>query len=378
MIAKLFDTPVLENGAFQTLASKHKGDTNRLAEYTYTKRWTKPGDFELTLPFDTEVLSMLTLNGFICFDDGTENDWLWIQNLTYDGKSITLSGKDCKGLLETRIALYGATQTAGAEGYDVVEGTTAQCMKHYLDHNCTGLTGADAIRNLPVEWVGGADGLGGDSYMARFEYLSTIFTEKCDGAGIGYDIRGDLNSASGTVPFKVYTLNGTARNISQSVNPRVIFSLRHRNVITQSFEHGVSDLYNAIYATGTDEVTLVTNRGNTAASGIARRECNVSVSVATTDDWYSKYALDQVSDNIENHGYNIEVDGTGYGTDYTLGDKVTVLDDYTGNYYNAVITEVTKHYSASEKKLTLTLGEPKQKPLNRIVNSFLSGTARKR
>ena len=114
MIAKLFDTPVLENGAFQTLASKHKGDTNRLAEYTYTKRWTKPGDFELTLPFDTELLSMLTLNGFICFDDGTENDWLWIQNLTYDGKSITLSGKDCKGLLETRIALYGATQTAGA------------------------------------------------------------------------------------------------------------------------------------------------------------------------------------------------------------------------------------------------------------------------
>lgn len=375
MIAKFFDMPMQSGGSFASLSDCHVFDTNRIVDYGYTKRWTKVGEFELVLPFDMVMLGELSLNGFVCFDDGVDLDWLWVQELSYDGQTITLSGKDCKGLLDSRIALYGATQTAGAEGYDVVEGTTAQCMKHYLDNNCIGLTGNDAVRNLPLSWVGGASGQTNDSYMARFEYLSTIFNELCDEAGIGYDIRGDLG---GSVPFGVHTLAGTDRSVEQSANPRVIFSLRHRNVITQRFEHGVGNLYNAVYATGTDGVTLVTNRDSAAASGVARRECNVSVSVATTDAWYGKYALDQVSDNVETHSYDLDVETSGYGTDYVLGDIVSVLDDYTGNYYPARITEVTKHYSAGEKRINIVLGVQKQKPLDRLINSFLSGTARKR
>lgn len=379
MNAKFFDAPVQSGGTFGTLAGCRRFDTNRITDYSYTKYWSKPGTFEMKLPFNRELLEMISVNGFICFDDSVVRDWLWIQEIDYSGcENITISGKDCKGLLDTRIALPAAAQTAGAEGYDVVEGTTTHCLRHYLNGNCIGQTGNSAVRNLPLAWVGGFAGMQNDSYMARFEYLSTIFTELCDGAGIGYDIRGDLSSTAGTVPFKVYTFSGADRTVNQNRLPRVIFSLRHRNVRTLSFHHGVNDLYNAVYATGSEGVTLVTNRGNQASDGIARRECIVTVSVPTTDTWYSKYALDQVSENTETHNYTLDADASSYGGGYILGDSVSVLDDYAGNIFNAKITEVTKHYSAGEKKITLALGTQKQKPLDRIVNSFLNGTARKK
>ena len=376
MIAKFFDAPIQTHGVWNTLAGCHSFDTNRIVDYTYTKRWSRVGEFEMTLPFNSELLLMLAVNGFICFDDGGAKDWLWIQDIDYsDGASIRLAGKDCKGLLDTRIAL---PDSALVQGYDAVEGTTAHCLRHYLNNNCIGQTGNDAVRNLPLAWVGGSSGSANDSYMARFEYLSTIFTELCDGAGIGYDIRGDLSSTAGTVPFTVHTFSGSNRTIGQNARPRVIFSLYRRNVTTLSFSHGVSDLYNAVYATGSDNVTLVTNRDVSAAEGVARRECNVTVSVPTSDSWYSKYAIDQVRDNTETHSYTFETAASGYGSDYYLGDFVTVLDDYTGSYYNDRITEITKRYSANENKITIKLGTSKQKPLNKLINSFISGTARKK
>ena len=81
---------------------------------------------------------------------------------------------------------------------------------------------------------------------------------------------------------------------------------------------------------------------------------------------------------MESHSFTIEPTVSGYGTDYTLGDYVTILDDYTGNLYKRQITEVTKSYSQGQKSIALTFGTPKQKPLQKLVNSFISGTARRR
>ena len=158
MFAKLFDMPVQTNGSFTPLSDCHLLDTNRIAAYSYTKRFAKSGEFSLVMPFLTELLSALKLNGIISID----GDWLWIQDISYDGQTISVSGKDCKGFLESRICLYADPQHVGTAGYDVATGTTAQCIKHYLDNNCIGLTGMDAVRNLPFSWAGGASGTESD------------------------------------------------------------------------------------------------------------------------------------------------------------------------------------------------------------------------
>ena len=371
--------------------------TDEIISYDYTKRWSSVGDFTMVLPFRDEFLSKLTINGTIGYDD----DWLFVQGIRHDGRYITLTGKDCKGLLDLRITEYGGTSVAGAEGYDVVSGTTAQCVKHYLDANAV-ISDADIetyiqahmptatedekeatraamkARRLPLSWDSqSVTGLVSDSYMARLEYLSEVVSKLCDGADIGYDVR-----AQGYLHYYNFMLlQGTNRSFSQSSNPRVIFTPGWGNVKSLTFEHSVDELYNMIYAVDVNNSTSPIPRGDVPI-GVMRRECTVSVSVSSTDpstrDYFSKYALEQVESNTETHSYTIEPSVSGYGTDYTLGDIVTVLEPVTGNQYNATITEVIKSYSHDKRELSITLGTQKKKPLQKIVNDLISGTARRR
>ena len=259
----------------------------------------------------------------------------------------------------------------------MVSGTTAQCVKHYLDANA--ISPATSARSLPLMWdTASVSGLASDSYMARLEYLSEVVKKLCDGADIGYDVTGDL---SGGV-FKFRLLQGTDRSFSQSVNPRVIFCPAWGNVRRMEFSHSVDELLNVIYAVDTNDHTSVVYRGENVPSGVQRRECTVNAGVSSTDPatagYFDKYAIAQAADNVESHSYTIEPSVSGYGTDYSLGDIVTVLEPATNNKYNATITEVTKAYSQGKRDITITLGDQKQKPLQRIVNDLISGTARRR
>lgn len=379
MIAAFFDVPGFSGGNIKKYSDLFLFAALKISDYSYTKRWTKPGEFSLALPFDKELLKLIKLNGFICFDDTTPkitSDWLWIQNISYDGKRIIITGKDLKGLLETRVAKYGDTQHKGTDGYDVASGSTRSCINHYISTHCT--DPEDSARRLPILSVTGVDGLSSDSFMARFEYISDIVSEMCDGADIGYDIRG--NPAVESSGFSMVLLSGTNRSINQNQNPQILFSLRNRNIVAQSFEHGVDDLYNAVYATDSEGYTGEVQRENNAPTGVLRRECHVDVSaVGISDDWFPKYALDQISDNVESHSFTIQPAlSSGYGTDYFIGDTVTVWDDYTGNRFDRRITEVTKTYSAGQRSITLVLGQQKQKPFQKLNNSFINGTARRR
>lgn len=358
MFAKFFKAPSLA-GCFSndfTIA------TDKIISYEYTKRWSKSGNFSLTMPFRKEFLKALFLDGIIYFD----GDWLWIQNISYNGQQISVSGKDCKAFLESRIVLPDDT---GFEGYFSVEGTTAECIKNYLEKNC--ISPADQNRKLPIIFKGGAVGLQNDHYMARFEYLSDVITNLCDNAEIGFDIRGRLASKG----FEFITLKGVDRSFAQSNNSRVILSAKWKNILSQKFEHGVDNLLNAVYGTDSQNYSRLVP---TSANGISRRECNISVGVSTTDSWFEKYALNEVKDNTETHSFEIAVPFYTYGQDYVLGDIVSVKDDFTGDLYNRKITEVTKNYSNGQRTISLVLGQQKQKPFQKIVNNLINKTQKRK
>lgn len=358
MFAKIFKAPTLTS----TFSDDFLLATDRIVSYEYTKRWTKTGDFTLVFPFDKEILNALNLNGIIYID----GDWLFIQGISYSGQQITVTGKDCKAFLETRIALPNNT---GYTGYSSISGTTAHCIEYYLNLNC--INPVDVSRKLPLIFAGGTAGLSSDSYMARFEYISDIITAMCENAEIGFDVRGNI-AGSG---FKFYLLKGVDRSFNQDVNARVIFSSSWRNVVSQSFEHGCDNLLNAVYATDVDEVSQLVA---TTASGISRRECNVNVGISHTDDWFEKYALKEIKDNVATESFDIAVPFSNYGMDYSLGDVVTVKDDFAGGFYNRAVTEVTKSYASGQRSISLTLGIPKQKPVQQIVNNLINKTQRKK
>ena len=377
LFAKIFKAPTLTS----TFNDDFLYATDRIVSYEYTKRWTKSGNFTLVFPFDKEILQALRLNGTIYLD----SDWLFIQNVSYNGKQITVTGKDCKALLETRVAIPDNT---GYTGYSSVSGTTAYCIRQYLNQNCINPT--DTNRKLPLVFEGGATGLLSDSYMARFEYLSDIVTAMCENADIGYDIRGYIASSG----FKFYTLKGVDRSFDQDVNPRVIFSSSWRNVLSQSFEHGVENVFTAVYGTDNGNYSKLVERNPDypqqaldmsnpsdiakIVKGIARRECNVTVGISNSDSWFEKYALNDVKDNIKTESFDIIVPFSNYGTDYSLGDTVTIKDDFLNNRFNRVITEVTKSYQQGQRSISLVLGIPKQKPVQKIINNLLNKTQQRK
>ena len=95
-------------------------------------------------------------------------------------------------------------------------------------------------------------------------------------------------------------------------------------------------------------------------------------------DDISKMILNEVADNIETHSCEVATAySDDFGSRYDLGDKVSILDRFTGNVFDMVITSAEKSYSCGQSSLKLTFGRPKDKPLDRIVNSFVSGTARR-
>ena len=358
MFAKIFKPPT----STSTFTDDFLLATDRIVSYEYTKRWTKTGNFTIVFPFDKEILNALKLNGTIYLD----SDWLFIQGISYSGQQITVTGKDCKAFLETRIALPNNT---GYTGYSSVSGTTAQCIEYYLNLNC--INPVDVSRKLPLMFAGGTVGISNDSYMARFEYISDIVTAMCENAGIGFDIRGNITKNG----FKFYLLKGVDRSFNQTKNPRVIFSSHWRNIVSQSFERGVDNLLNAVYATDVDEVSQLVA---TTASGISRRECNVNVGISHTDDWFEKYALKEIKDNVATESFDISVPFSNYGTDYELGDIVTVKDDFAGGFYNRAVTEVTKSYSSGQRSISLVLGIPKQKPVQKLVNNLINKTQQRK
>lgn len=332
--------------------------TQDINSYDYTKRWAKVGDFTLILPYDKMYVKKLLLNDFIEYD----GDWLFIENISYDTKTVTLSGHDCKQLLYLRISVLGSL----SDQFDGTTGTTAQCIKYFLDKNM--ISPVDSVRELPIHFESGAVGLTDDGYMTKLENVGDIVEKLCNSAGIGYEVKGNLSHNYFTFKLK----NTVDKSRNQSENTRVIFSAERQNVTSISFEHDETNFYNAVTAQGAGTLEVVYRDNNNIPQGIARRECTLDVNVNSVSE-IKKAALLAAEDNIDVHAYSLKVPVGNYRTKFSLGDIVSVKDDATANYFSDVITEVHMNLSAGSQNIEITLGRQKPKLLNKIVKNMLNG-----
>lgn len=92
-----------------------------------------------------------------------------------------------------RITVFGKKQVYEVEGYDVVKGTTGECINHYMLNNA--ISPSDNNRNLPRLIIKQTvQGKKEDSYMARLQLLSEVIGNLCKNADIGYEISEDVKN----------------------------------------------------------------------------------------------------------------------------------------------------------------------------------------
>lgn len=331
--------------------------TRDIVSYDYTKRWSKVGDFTLVLPYDKTYIHKLLLNDFIEYG----GDWLFIENISYDTSTVTLFGHDVKQLLYLRISELGSL----SDQFDGILGTTAQCIKYFLDKNIISPT--DSVRELPVCWKNGAVGLTNDGYMTKLENVGDIVEKLCNSAGLGYTVSGNLTHNS----FDFQLLNSVDKSKNQSQNVRVIFSAERQNLIAAKFEHDETNLYNAITARGADTIEVVYRDNSNIPASFSRRECTLDVTVNSVSE-IRKAALLAAEDNVDTHTYNLKVPVNDYNNGkFSLGDIVSVHDTAINNYFSAVITEIHINKNATADTVDIILGKQKPKLLNKITHNLI-------
>lgn len=330
------------------------------------------GKFELVMPYNERWLGVLDLNYLVevCVNgSGNYADWYIIQSIEFDTKNIIISGYDLNYLLTLRSSVYVNNNT---QDYDPVSGTTAQCIQHYLDSNM--INPANENRRIPLSFsANGVAGKTNDVYLAKLKPINEIVDDLCTGAEIGYVIKGSSGASVAKLSFSL--LQGTDRSVTQNVNSPVILGTSKRNIKSIKFVRDCADEVNCIWATGAGATMAVFRDVTNIPKGIERRECAVDVDVQSVSD-VSDYALYEVRDNVRADNYTVEPDSGTFGTMYKLGDVISVRDDVQKIFYNAAVTQASVSYTPGHKNVSITVGKPKMKLLDGIVNNVKNGTAK--
>lgn len=363
MQVKIFKPFKLTSDTFQ---GNYVGVINNVISFSATKNYQSIGDFELS--FSMLYYMNIDEDYVLYVVDGNVKHWLIVRNVAVKNKVCSVTGTDLKGLLSYRVTLYGKEQDTGTYGYDVVQGTTEECCRHYVKNNA--IAPEDNNRKIPRLLFAGYHGYGlkNDTYMSRFETLSDVIEKLCSNAGVYWDIYGDLENDC----FRFEVLNTVDKSSLQAQRNQVVFSVERKNIIAMERVKGGADYKNVFYATKTggtlesDATTILVTRDTEIAKGVDRKEMQLNVSCDTVSE-IKTYALHETTDYIKTDSLTADIsDIRNYGITYEIGDKVTVVCKDLNLKIDSVITSVAFTRSKSEKTIKITVGDATPKLLKRI------------
>lgn len=342
------------------------GDINDALSYEYQPHFCGVGTFTLEIPVTSPFADSLTENTLLYVV--TDKVTLVIKNILKDESRIKLTGYDLNCLLYDRLTMPRETGVAGAEGKDVITGSTESCVKHFVEYNM--ISSPESARNYArlavTEDLG--RGLAADSDLVGMECVENVVRAMCEGAKLGYRIWFDPTIASSTDPLMFFDVaEQTDRSAGQNDRNRVIFSAGMKNISSLKREVGISAEKNALWCE-TGGIDGFVYRNEAVPVSWNRREEYISLSV--TD----KYSVDEIklfadkefADKFAETD-SLEVDAGNpldYGTVYALGDIVTVWDRERALQLDSVISAAVIKRTAAEHTVKLILGESKPKLLD--------------
>lgn len=161
--------------------------------------------------------------------------------------------------------------------------------------------------------------------------------------------------------YEVYTWQGLDRSTLQNVNPHIIFSKEFENVTNQNYVYNNVDFKNvAVVAGEGEDISRTVAIANDSISGFDRREIYIDArdiqseykddddtEVILTATEYNDLLIARGNENladyqpIETFESDIVDEQFVFGTDYGLGDKVSVRNDDIGRVLHTRVTKAT-------------------------------------
>ncbi|MBP5411495.1 MAG: siphovirus ReqiPepy6 Gp37-like family protein [Lachnospiraceae bacterium] len=363
---------------------------------TYTsliwcERFQEPGEFELCMRATQELLRYFSENELLILrkdtDRGMIPEYVELMTDTENGSVLKISGRSAECLLHRRVITGTETWT---ENY--ASGTAAGAVlmlaernigSFWYYHTSTAGEYQDKYRYLPFLDI---HNLALDELTADFpakinaqpfgRNLGEFTTEMCRAGGFGYRITVDKD----TVRMLLEVYNGTDRTIEQEENAPVVFSPAFGNLGSTIYRDDRRTYCNAGYAAGEGEgrdreigyaLDSVKAMGATRREVFADAKSTSSKSDGINGDMskYRRLLLDVAMCAIEQRPEQIDFSGTAlprgqfrYRQGYSLGDKVTVQNEY-GINGSAIVTEVAEVFDESGVQIVPVLtavGRPAQ------------------
>lgn len=319
--------------------------------FLYTRHFFKPNTFTIKMSYSLDTAQYLNKKNIILY----YSNGVWrtgvirrrIKRYENGIKTIEVSGS-CYGNWEKK-QLYDATYEL--TGKDSQRDFAETVMKNYVDRNLITAAGSRVIPNLTLE----SDIRRGVTvnYDARFQEFVAMFEEIYFKSGLGWDVEYDPVNL-----FRFCVYQG--RNLSSSQILHVIMSEKFRTVESIEVVDDDSNAYDTayVYGTGVDaarvgNVSVVLNSVETNGWGCTFVQQpdyvtyrNLSITGGTLGEGRSEVYVDasdlDTQEKLYNRGMEVlnqnyrklsmsftflQGGSWTYGTDFNLGDIVTVQDD---------------------------------------------------
>ena len=345
------------------------GEVNKIKSLIWQTPFNDYGEFQLVVPLDDENRDLLKEGRVLWTGEEVAAIIEYIQNdVDDDGlQTMKVKGHTLEKLLENRV-INGT--------YSVTNGTVSGAITA-LVYRLFVEPPDDQKRKFPWLEVEVEDTVVPDALSMQqtgksvYEYIMEL-TETYE---FGFRIKFDPIDKKLT--FKV--LKGVDRSIDQDENDPVILSTDMEDIIDSTYTLNTSEWKNVAYVYGEDSGSArkTTISGDNDLSGFDRRELyvdarNVKSEIRDDDgttttigdtDYYKQLneaGNEKLSENAREETFEASVRVFGntqfeYGTDYFVGDKITVADERLGVQTSTwiVLAEETKD---EEYSLDLTVG----------------------
>lgn len=304
----------------------------------WTERYYEPGDFELCLPANAENVNLcqkgMILYRDVDYDSATDTiksamviEYVQVSTSTEEGDILVLQGRDLKSILYKRIVWE---QT-------ILSGTLENNIRAILTQNII----APAASARRIALVLGSEMGGTETVRTQVtgDNIGEWVTEALRPHEIGYRVQ----IVGGQFTFTLY--KGADRSYAQSENPYVVFSQSFDNLLTSDFASDSRDMCNVAVIAGEGEGS---NRKRayievSQATGLNRSELYVDARDLSTTSGDGEISAAEYSAQLITRGHEAlaehavieafegQIDAEGnyvYGVDYSLGDKVQIINDY--------------------------------------------------
>lgn len=343
----------------------HLGLIDNYIELKVENHYTKMGQLSLRTDASKNNIELLQKNRILVKKNDLTRGYL-INTREYEDENsavLQVIAPSLNSLLNRRIV----------KGQQVYTDNLERSIKKFVYYNAISTTANRIIPNLDVDYDYKCDLGNGTETAASGVHLDDLSYELCNKYDCSWDLVIDLTNKK----YIYTTWKGTDRSAEQTINPHVIFSKSFDNVIRQHYVESDSNFKTTAIVAGEGEgVARKYVDVNDNLSGFDRFETFVDardLQSTYTDENDTEVTLttQQYEDLLVERGkqklaefqkittFESEVDlfsNHVYGTDYFLGDKVSIRNDDLNIIMHTRIISATETYNRSGTTLEINFG----------------------